>query len=102
MRLIRVEGARLHDAAVDIVDGTPSLDLKLYALQFTDRPAERTDEFAANINRVGSPRAEARLGRIIRAPTDQFRQGMSAPSRHACYRHSHARGKQARRRPGGG
>jgi tRNA-Thr(GGU) m(6)t(6)A37 methyltransferase TsaA len=41
VRLIRIEGRRLHVADVDILDGTPLLDLKPYVPAFDHFPAAR-------------------------------------------------------------
>jgi tRNA-Thr(GGU) m(6)t(6)A37 methyltransferase TsaA len=77
VRLIRVEGARLHVEDVDMVDGTPILDLKPYVPQFDDRPAERIGWFAQNIARVGEARADRRFAREA-AGMDQGDEGQSA------------------------
>jgi tRNA-Thr(GGU) m(6)t(6)A37 methyltransferase TsaA len=42
VRLLRIDGGTLHVAEVDILDGTPLLDIKPYAPQFDHLPAERT------------------------------------------------------------
>jgi len=42
VRLLRVEGCMLHVADVDILDGTPLLDIKPYIPRFDHLPAERT------------------------------------------------------------
>ncbi|MFI5449971.1 MAG: tRNA (N6-threonylcarbamoyladenosine(37)-N6)-methyltransferase TrmO [Candidatus Bathyarchaeia archaeon] len=41
VRLVRVEGRVIHVADVDIVDGTPLLDLKPYVPEFDVRKTER-------------------------------------------------------------
>ena len=41
VRLVAVEGRILHIEDVDIVDGTPLLDIKPYVPEFDDRAAER-------------------------------------------------------------
>lgn len=61
VRLIRAEGARLHVEDVDMVDGTPILDLKPYVPQFDDRPADRIGWFAGQISRVTDTRADRRF-----------------------------------------
>ena len=61
VRLIRVDGVHLHVEDVDMVDGTPILDLKPYVPQFDNRPAERIGWFANNIARVGETRADRRF-----------------------------------------
>jgi len=42
VRLLRIEGNTLHVADVDILDGTPLLDIKPYAPRFDHLPAKRT------------------------------------------------------------
>ncbi len=42
VRLLRIEGCTLHVADVDILDGTPLLDIKPYVPQFDRLSAERT------------------------------------------------------------
>jgi tRNA-Thr(GGU) m(6)t(6)A37 methyltransferase TsaA len=42
VRLVSIEGSVLHIENVDIVDGTPLLDIKPYVPQFDHREAERT------------------------------------------------------------
>ncbi len=41
VRLIRVEGATLHIAEVDVLDGTPLLDIKPYVPHYDDYPVTR-------------------------------------------------------------
>ncbi len=41
VRLLRVEGNRLHVAQVDILDGTPLLDIKPYVPEFDHFPVQR-------------------------------------------------------------
>ena len=41
VRLARIEGCVLHIEDVDIVDGTPLLDIKPYVPEFDNRDAER-------------------------------------------------------------
>jgi tRNA-Thr(GGU) m(6)t(6)A37 methyltransferase TsaA len=42
VRLLRIEGCALHVSDVDILDGTPLLDIKPYVPQFDHLSAERT------------------------------------------------------------
>src|SRR5262245_12252467 len=58
VRLIRVDGAILHIEEVDLVDGTPVLDIKPYVPQLDDRTTERTGWFAANVHKVYEIRAD--------------------------------------------
>ena len=61
VRLIRVEGARLHIEEIDLLDGTPVLDIKPYVPQLDDRPTEQTGWFAANVHKVYEIRADDRV-----------------------------------------
>ncbi len=61
LRVVRVDGPRVHVEDVDMLDGTPILDLKPYVPQFDDRPADRIGWFAGQIDRVGGTRADARF-----------------------------------------
>jgi tRNA-Thr(GGU) m(6)t(6)A37 methyltransferase TsaA len=61
VRLVRVEGATLHIEEVDLVDGTPVLDIKPYVPQLDDREAARTGWFAENVYKVHQVRADDRI-----------------------------------------
>jgi len=61
VRLVRVEGATLHIEEVDLVDGTPVLDIKPYVPQLDDRKAERIGWFAENVHKVYDLRADDRI-----------------------------------------
>lgn len=61
MRLVRVEGHTLHVEDIDVVDGTPLLDIKPYVPQFDDREGARIGWFEENVNRVHSVRADHRF-----------------------------------------
>jgi tRNA-Thr(GGU) m(6)t(6)A37 methyltransferase TsaA len=61
VRLVRVEGATLHIEEVDLVDGTPVLDIKPYVPQLDDRTAERTGWFAENVHKVYEVHADDRI-----------------------------------------
>ncbi len=61
VRLVRVEGATLHIEEVDLVDGTPVLDIKPYVPQLDDRAAERIGWFAENVHKVYEVRADDRV-----------------------------------------
>ena len=60
VRLIRVEGETLHIEDVDIVDGTPLLDLKPYVPTFDIREGAAIGWFEQNIDRVYTVRAGQR------------------------------------------
>ena len=61
VRLMSVDGATLHIEEVDLVDGTPVLDIKPYVPQLDDRPAERIGWFAANVHKVYEVCADDRI-----------------------------------------
>lgn len=54
VRLLRIDGCTLHIADVDILDGTPLLDVKPYVPQFDHLPAERTGWLQRAGNRRGT------------------------------------------------
>lgn len=61
VRLLRVEGHILHIAGVDLLDGTPVLDIKPYVPLFDDRADARIGWFAARIHNVHTTRADDRF-----------------------------------------
>lgn len=61
VRLIRVEGPVLHIEDVDIVDGTPLLDLKPYVPLFDSRQEVKTGWLAERGKDVFSTRADERF-----------------------------------------
>lgn len=61
VRLLAVTGTTLHVAGLDLVDGTPVLDVKPYVPEFDAVAAERTGWLQAAAARVHQVRAEARF-----------------------------------------
>jgi len=61
VRLVRVEGRILHIEDVDILDGTPLLDLKPYVPEFDVRKVERIGWLSKARNRVNDARADERF-----------------------------------------
>lgn len=53
MRLLAVGGATLTIAGIDMVDGTPPLDIKHYIPPFDSHPTDQIGWFAENVARVG-------------------------------------------------
>jgi tRNA-Thr(GGU) m(6)t(6)A37 methyltransferase TsaA len=61
VRLVRVEALNLHIEDVDVVDGTPLLDIKPYVPDFDVRATGRIGWFAKNIGQVKHVRADDRF-----------------------------------------
>ena len=61
VKLIRVDGRVLHVENVDILDGTPLLDIKPYVPEFDDHPADRIGWLANARGRVKSKRSDKRF-----------------------------------------
>ena len=61
VRLVRVEGCTLHIEDVDIVDGTPLLDIKPYVPEFDVRKVERIGWLANRVDRTAEMEADERF-----------------------------------------
>ena len=61
VRLVAVEGCTLHIEDVDILDGTPLLDIKPYVPAFDGRDAKRIGWLAARQSAVNNTRADGRF-----------------------------------------
>jgi len=61
VRLVKIEGLTLHIEDVDIVDGTPLLDIKPYVPDFDCREAERIGWLSGKSNRAGEQKSDARF-----------------------------------------
>ena len=57
VQLVRIDGSRLEIEDVDMLDGTPLLDIKPYVPQFDNRADASLGWFAKNIHRVNDIRA---------------------------------------------
>jgi tRNA-Thr(GGU) m(6)t(6)A37 methyltransferase TsaA len=62
VRLHRVEGRTLYVSGLDIVDGTPVLDIKPYVPQFDDRGGARIGWLEERIHRARHRKADDRFG----------------------------------------
>ncbi len=61
VRLIKIEGNILHIQDVDIVDGTPLLDIKPYVPEFDVRVVDRVGWLEGNLNKLHSLRDDGRF-----------------------------------------
>jgi tRNA-Thr(GGU) m(6)t(6)A37 methyltransferase TsaA len=61
VRLLRVESGILHVQDVDIVDGTPLLDIKPYVPQFDTLEVERIGWLENNVKKVSRSRDDGRF-----------------------------------------
>jgi tRNA-Thr(GGU) m(6)t(6)A37 methyltransferase TsaA len=61
VRLVRIEGPVLHVEELDLLDGTPLLDIKPYVPPFDDRADARYGWFEQRAHNVHSVRADRRF-----------------------------------------
>ncbi|TET90668.1 MAG: tRNA (N6-threonylcarbamoyladenosine(37)-N6)-methyltransferase TrmO [Methanomassiliicoccales archaeon] len=61
VRLVKVEGRELHIRDVDIVDGTPLLDLKPYVPDFDAREREKIGWLEGNVEKLPKTRDDGRF-----------------------------------------
>jgi tRNA-Thr(GGU) m(6)t(6)A37 methyltransferase TsaA len=61
VRLTKVEGNVLHILDVDILDGTPLLDIKPYVPKCDARQTDRIGWFAKNVGSIDEARADERF-----------------------------------------
>lgn len=61
VRLLSVDGCTLEVEGIDILDGTPLLDIKPYVPQFDDREGARIGWYADRVQAVGETRADGRF-----------------------------------------
>ena len=66
VRLIKIEKNMLHIQDVDIIDGTPLLDIKPFVPEFDQRKAERIGWLEKNIDKLHSGRDDGRFAKNTR------------------------------------
>jgi tRNA-Thr(GGU) m(6)t(6)A37 methyltransferase TsaA len=64
VRLVKVEGRKLHIRDVDILDGTPLLDIKPYVPEFDSRSTEKIGWLSGKIDELPETRDDGRFYRI--------------------------------------
>ena len=65
VRLLSVEGNVLHVENVDIVDGTPLLDIKPFVPEFDQRTVERIGWLEKKVNKMRSSRDDGRFAKNV-------------------------------------
>lgn len=63
VRLSRVDGHKLHIRDVDIVDGTPLLDIKPYIPEFDVREVVQSGWFAKNVHKLSTAKDDGRFAK---------------------------------------
>jgi len=61
VRLVRVKGNILHIQDIDIVDGTPLLDIKPYVPEFDIREVEKTGWLEKNVHKLSTSKDDGRF-----------------------------------------
>ena len=61
VRLVKIEGSVLHVEDLDVVEGTPLLDIKPYVSQFDLREVDKIGWLEKNIHRLFSSRDDGRF-----------------------------------------
>jgi tRNA-Thr(GGU) m(6)t(6)A37 methyltransferase TsaA len=61
VRLVRIEGPVLHIEELDLLDGTPLLDIKPYVPPFDDRAGARYGWFEQRVHDLNCVRADSRF-----------------------------------------
>jgi len=61
VRLVRVEGNLLHVEDIDIVDGTPLLDIKPYVPEFDAPKSDRIGWLSKNVDKLNTTRDDGRF-----------------------------------------
>jgi tRNA-Thr(GGU) m(6)t(6)A37 methyltransferase TsaA len=62
VRLVKIEGRKLHIRDVDILDGTPLLDIKPYVPVFDSRTTDRIGWLSGKIDELPETRDDGRFG----------------------------------------
>ncbi|MGM0621139.1 MAG: tRNA (N6-threonylcarbamoyladenosine(37)-N6)-methyltransferase TrmO [Bacteroidota bacterium] len=60
-RLLSVDGTKIHIQGIDIVDGTPLLDIKPYVPEFDSKEKVRTGWLEKNLNKLPDSKDDGRF-----------------------------------------
>lgn len=63
VRLLRIEGTTLHVVGLDLIDGTPVLDIKPYVPRFDVRITDAIGWYAAQLHKLAHVRADGRFAK---------------------------------------
>ena len=61
VRLLQIEGCTLHVAGLDLIDGTPVLDIKPYVPRFDVRTTDAIGWYAAQLHKLAHVRSDDRF-----------------------------------------
>jgi tRNA-Thr(GGU) m(6)t(6)A37 methyltransferase TsaA len=61
VRLLKIDGNTLHVKGIDVIEGTPVLDIKPYIPKFDDRRATRIGWFSSKISKVAETKDDGRF-----------------------------------------
>jgi len=61
VHLLKIEGCKLYVEDIDIIDGTPLLDIKPYVPKFDVREVERIGWLESNIHKLNTSRDDGRF-----------------------------------------
>ena len=61
VRLVRIEGRTLHIQDIDIVDGTPLLDIKPYVPEFDIREVEKIGWLEKRVDKLPTAKDDGRF-----------------------------------------
>ena len=63
MQLVRIDGNRVYLGNVDILDGTPLLDIKPYVPEFDQPPTAKTGWLELEQSKIRSAKSDDRFSR---------------------------------------
>jgi tRNA-Thr(GGU) m(6)t(6)A37 methyltransferase TsaA len=61
VRLVKIEGNLIYCKDIDIIDGTPLLDIKPYVPEFDSRDAEKIGWLEKNVHKLSTSRDDGRF-----------------------------------------